>query len=335
MLERALLVLDALRQRRDASELGAHAGCEHERLRLPADAGGAAEDELPGLQQRPCRVGVLGRAQDRLRLAGERGHVDVERPFEQTRVGRDAIALADEQDVAGHELAGVDDGAVPVAPHHSLLGQVPAEGLDRPFGLPLLGEREDGVEHDHRDDRDAEHRRASGEGERRGEPEKERERMDELLRELAWPRHTAPPDELVGPIGDEAPCRLSAREPTRTGAEIALQPDERLPRVRGLVDCGRNGGLNRAHDDARMSLHRRSASRNAHRAARGARVRETTVRVCCARECGGRATCGGLGSRRGRSGSRRRDRPALRAAPRGVHEGARHARAGAQGGRAR
>ena len=74
---------------------------------------------------------------------------------------------------------------LPVAEHERLLREVAAQRLDRPLGLPLLREGEDGVEHDHGEDRAAEHRRAADEGERGGEPEQERERVRELLARAA------------------------------------------------------------------------------------------------------------------------------------------------------
>ena len=113
LLERALVGLDPLRESGDAAELGLHAGGEDERLRLAADAGRAAEDQLACLEQRAGRVGELGRAKDRLRLPRERRHVDLDRAFEQAGVGRDPIPLGQEQHVARNELARVDRLASP------------------------------------------------------------------------------------------------------------------------------------------------------------------------------------------------------------------------------
>ena len=101
------------------------------------------------------------------------------------------VALREQQHVAGHERARVDRLSPAVAEHERLLRQVAAQRLDRALGLPLLREREDSVEHDHGDDRAAEHRRARDEGERRRDPEQQRERVRELLRQL--PRPAAPP----------------------------------------------------------------------------------------------------------------------------------------------
>ena len=56
-----------------------HARREHERLRVAADAGRAAEDEVARLDQRPGASPGLGRAQHRLRLARQRREVDLER----------------------------------------------------------------------------------------------------------------------------------------------------------------------------------------------------------------------------------------------------------------
>ena len=50
--QRALLGLDPLGEGGDAAELGAHAGGHDDGAGLAAGAGGAAEDQIPGLQQR-------------------------------------------------------------------------------------------------------------------------------------------------------------------------------------------------------------------------------------------------------------------------------------------
>ena len=120
-------------------------------------------------------------------------------PVEQPRVGRDPVALLDQEHVAGHEPRRVDDLLVPVAQDPRLRGQVRGQRLDRALGLQLLGEREARVDHDHDDDRDRHGDDAGRPGERRGRPEQQRQRMGELARQLARPAPPAPPDSSLGP----------------------------------------------------------------------------------------------------------------------------------------
>ena len=107
---------------------------------------------------------------------------------------------------------------VAVTADGGLLRQVAGQRLDRSLGLALLGEREDGVEDDDGDDRAAERRHPGDEGERGGEPEEKRERVDELLRELARPPSAAPSPQLVRPVCHEPPLGLPAREPLRAAS---------------------------------------------------------------------------------------------------------------------
>ena len=90
-------------------------GGEDERPRLAADAARAAEDQLARLEHRAGRVDELGRPKDRLRLAGERGQIDLDGPGEQAGIGTDPVPLLDHEDIAGHEAAGLDLLRAPVA----------------------------------------------------------------------------------------------------------------------------------------------------------------------------------------------------------------------------
>ncbi len=187
-LDRARLLAHALRQRRDPPELGVHAGGVDERAGLPADAGRAAEHEPAGLDGRAAGLVLgIGRAVDGLRLAGERREIDLDPATEEACVGGDPVAFADDHDVAGHERGRVDDADVAVANDGRLLWEIALERLDSPARLSLLGEGEDRVEQDHRDDRRAEHRRARDEGETGCDPEQQGQRVDQLVEDLARP----------------------------------------------------------------------------------------------------------------------------------------------------
>ena len=75
----------------------------------------------------------------RERLTRQRGRVDLERSRQQPSVGRDALTLGDQQDVARHEVARFHEGAS-VAYHGGVLRQVLPERLDGPLGLLYLRE---------------------------------------------------------------------------------------------------------------------------------------------------------------------------------------------------
>ncbi len=69
-------------------------------------------------------------------------HVDLDRALDQARVGGDAVALLDQQDVAGDELAASTSAACAVAEHLRVRRQVGLERLDGALGLLLLDEGE-------------------------------------------------------------------------------------------------------------------------------------------------------------------------------------------------
>ena len=142
-LERALLDLHPLGERRDPAELRLHPGREDERLRLAADAGRAAEDEVARLEQRAGRSCRSAERSTGCDSPGQRREVDVERALEEARVGRDPVALGEQQDVAGHERRARRRLPVPVAEHRAPGRAGSAQRLDRALGLPLLHEREE------------------------------------------------------------------------------------------------------------------------------------------------------------------------------------------------
>ena len=234
--EWALLHLHPLRERCDPAELRLHPGGKDEGLRLARDARGSAEHEISCVEQRATRIALVGRAKHGLRLPGERRHVDVDRALEETRVRRDPVALDDEQDVAGHELARVDGRAVRIADDRCLDREVEPQRLDGAFGLTFLHEREQRVQDDDQDDCDAEDGRDSDEREHRSRPEQQRERMCELLQELTRPTATAMALELVRPVRRKAPLGLPTRQPFGAGAKIAEEELDALARLRPLLD---------------------------------------------------------------------------------------------------
>jgi hypothetical protein len=120
-------------------------------LGAAAGAARAGEDEVTRLEH-DVGLGLACLACDRHGLAGQRRRVDLQASCDQSRVGRDPVALVEEDDVAGHELAGIYELAPFVAEDGDRVRQKCRQCLDRPLGLVLLQEREDGVEQDDGDD---------------------------------------------------------------------------------------------------------------------------------------------------------------------------------------
>ena len=151
-----------------------------ERSRGALRAGRAREHQLAGLEQRHLGVQHVRGAERRQRLAAERRQVDLDAPGEQSRVRRDAVALLDHQHVSWHQPRGLDRLLLlrRAAPSRSPAGS--GQRLDRSLGLQLLGEREARVDQDHHDDRDGDRDDPRRPGQRRGDPEEQRERVDEL-----------------------------------------------------------------------------------------------------------------------------------------------------------
>ena len=151
-----------------------------------------------------------------------------------------------------------DLAAAPVPEDRGALGQVALESFHGALGLPLLGEGEEGVQHDHRDDRDGEDRQLPDEGENCGEPQQEREWVRELPDKVVPPTASSPSPELVRAELDEPPLRLTRREPGRSSAEI---PEEHLGGLLGVaVPQRRHGWVERGHLLRRSRVRARAAS---------------------------------------------------------------------------
>ena len=90
---------------------------------------------------------------DRLRLAGERGFVDLERgQFDQAQVGRHDVAGLEFNQVAGHQLRRVNQRGVSVADDARLRAGHFLQGRHRALGAVFLDETDDAVkEHDDHD----------------------------------------------------------------------------------------------------------------------------------------------------------------------------------------
>ena len=245
-LERARLRLHPFRERGDPPELGLHPGRVDERGRLTRDDCGAAEDQVTRLKQLPAPRFLACGAQHRLRLTRQRREVDVKRPLNQPRVRGDSFTLLDEQYVAGNELGRVHEHTLAVPANRGLLRQVRTQRLDRALGLALLRKGEGGVEDDHRQHREPEHRRPARERKRRRQEEQQRQRVRELARELRGPVCPATPRELVRTVRDQPPGSLARGQPPRLRAKVAeehldrplhvTRPRKRINRLRHQPD---------------------------------------------------------------------------------------------------
>ena len=241
-LQRRRLRRRPLEQARDPSELGLHAGFDHEGRPAACGHDGArmhdraAIAERRGLRQRPGRNLLHRHA-----LAGE-GRLLHPQPegLDQPGVGRHLIAGLEFDPVAGHDRPCRHRLQRPVA--HDL-GQRRGEPLQcrqRPQGPLLLKKADRGVDHHDRQDR----RRVGPVSHRRRDAGRDQQDPDHELLEL---RENFPPPglrrrfrERVGAVAGETADGLRGREPVRG---IRLQPAGDRGQVEGMPE--RVGGGHR------------------------------------------------------------------------------------------
>jgi hypothetical protein len=231
VLQRTVLALDPLGQRGDTTELGVHAGGGDHGVGFATGAHRAAEHDVPGLEQRTTHIRCVGRAGDRSRFTGERGHVNLDRAGDQSCVGADAVAFLDHQHIAWHQKVCQHFLSPAVTPHPGVGGQERRQRLHSPFGLHLLEEREGRVEHDHRRDGNSQRWRAADPGQHRGDREHQRQRMGELPSQFRRPSASTPPCQFVGPVRHEPACRPTIREPLRRAPQMLQQQRQRFERI--------------------------------------------------------------------------------------------------------
>jgi hypothetical protein len=177
---------------------------------------GAAEDHVAAVPQRhvvrDCRD-VLGH---RHALAGERGFRRLEaRRLEEPRVGRDGVALLDEEAVTGDELRRRHLAALPVADDGGVGRRHRAQRGHRGLGPRFLDVAHDRVEEDDRADRHRfvgqggvafDHPQARRDGS--GDEQQDDEDVLELGEKAAPRRNRRRGRELVAPVALEAGARL-------------------------------------------------------------------------------------------------------------------------------
>ena len=156
LLQRRAAGVDALHHPGDLPELGRHAGRDHEGPAASVGGDRAGIHHVAPIADRQRRLAEGGRRFfDRHRFAGERGLVDREIDrLQHTRVGRHAIAHADDDHVSRHQLARGDDHFLAVAHHACRRRGHFSQGFERPAGTVFLNETEhDGEQDDDGDDR--------------------------------------------------------------------------------------------------------------------------------------------------------------------------------------
>ena len=157
-------------------------------------------------------------------LAGQRRGVDGQRVHAvQPQVRRDAVTLGEQHQVADHEILGGDLHRDAVAHDGGLAGQEIAQLLGGVLGPLLLREREQPVEHDHHEHRDAELRHAGHEGQPAGHPEQQREEVHHLGGEQPPGRHFALRGQRVGAVSCQAPRRFGRGQSARPGHRRGLR----------------------------------------------------------------------------------------------------------------
>ncbi len=213
-LERRRLLGEGLNHRGDQADLGQHTGADD-------DAAAAAVGD-----QRPHEGGVAliadgnvfrqhgaGVLLGGVRFAGEGGFLDAQVDgFHQAQIGRDVIAGLEQDDIAGHQLARRNPGAVAVAHDLRLRSRQAPQGRQGFLGAPLLDDPQDGIEDDDRQDRPAlqivpqRHRHD-------GRPDqKQHDEVVELRQKQAQETRARRFPQLVGPVLGQPAVDLGLRQ---------------------------------------------------------------------------------------------------------------------------
>ena len=163
-----------------------------------------------------------GLLEHRGRLAGQQRfvHREVGR-LDEAHVGRHPVAFGQQHDVAADDFAASDALRFTVSDHQGAWAREVAQGFQRPFGAALLDE---GYAH-HDDDETHQHQRFVPIAERHvdraaGHQQQEHGLRDDFTQEA---QHSARPGDgqLVGPVLDQTPARVSVAQPI----------------VRGVIGC--------------------------------------------------------------------------------------------------
>ena len=206
-LQGCALLLCLTKQPGDVAHFRAHAGGRDHRPPAAAGDRGSVEHHVDPVADPSelCERGGL--LEHGLALTGQRRLGDRQRRgLDQATVGRDRIALGEQQHVAGHDVDRRHLLLRPVSHHRRRRRGHPLQSGDRLFGARFLDIAEHGVEHDDHDDDDDLERdllRAlddpGDEGHDDGAEQEVDERVGELGDELAPGRNGRRSVELVRP----------------------------------------------------------------------------------------------------------------------------------------
>ena len=139
----------------DVAELGLLTGCGHHANAAAGADGGAGEEHIGTVAQRQFAFQRVGGFIHHRRLAGENRFFNPQiMALNQAHIGRDAVARAQNHDIARHQVAGGNGFMLAAALHARVAGEHIADALQRFFGVALLDMADQGV--DHRDAQDDE-----------------------------------------------------------------------------------------------------------------------------------------------------------------------------------
>ncbi len=242
--ERGWLLFDRLEQGRNPAELCPHSGGGHDRLAPAIGNEGARKHHVPAvadprfLVQDHCRVLLHGS-----RFPGKRGLLGAQiGHVQEPRVRWDAVAGAEDDDVAGHDLGGGDVNRLPAPEDRGGRRRHGLECTHRPLGPVFLVEAQEGADdHDAEDDRGVQ-RVPEDERKRRGADEQNDEEVLELVEEDQHRADLLLLSESVRPHAREADRRLLARQaaPARFQSAKRLVSRQMVPAriLHGVVPPG-------------------------------------------------------------------------------------------------
>jgi len=143
-------------------------------------------------------------------LAGEQRRVERE-PFgcDQVETRRAATAVRKQHHVIGDELGSVYLHLDPVTPDGDPVREQVTQLLRGPLGAALLGEREDRIDNDDDEDRDAQLGHPTDDRQDPTHPQQQREEVGQLSEDLADRTRTRGFGNSVGPVTLQSPGGLA------------------------------------------------------------------------------------------------------------------------------
>ncbi len=238
-LQGAGLLADLLGQADDAAELGEHPRGVHHRSPGSRDDRRSRKDQvrLFELGEVLSQGGIGGPARGD-RLAGERGVIGAQAElFDDASVGRDVVALSQNEDIAGHNLAGGNLAFLAVADQASIVGQQHAQRLHRLLRPVLLPEGEGGVDQHDDPDGQPQHRLTGDECNQTGRPQHKRHQVRDVPQQQLPQRQTGGFGERIGAVQTQGRSGLILGQAVGGGLEGRVD----LTRSQGMQGEGVHG----------------------------------------------------------------------------------------------